>query len=74
MSRIVRRPTSVSECAARPSSDMMPPSPSLSARITTRTYLAVTTIIRAQKISDSRPSTVPVGSPPPAAFRHWRRV
>ena len=38
-------------------SAMMPPSPSLSARITYSTYLTVTTRIRLQKKSDSTPRT-----------------
>ena len=37
---------------------MMPPSPWLSARMITITYLMVTTRIRDQKPSDSRPFTV----------------
>jgi hypothetical protein len=45
---------------------MIPPSPSLSARMTNSTYFAVTTIISAQNTSDSRPSTTPVALPPPA--------
>ncbi len=36
----------------------MPPSPWLSARITTDTYLTAMTITSAQKIKDSTPSTV----------------
>src|SRR3546814_992752 len=39
-------------------SAMMPPSPSLSARMMMVTYLTVTTIISDQNTSDSRPSTV----------------
>ena len=35
----------------------MPPSPRLSARISTRTYLMVTTSISAQAINDSTPKT-----------------
>ena len=37
----------------------MPPSPLLSARMMRTTYFSVTTTISAQKISDSRPSTLP---------------
>ena len=37
---------------------MMPPSPSLSARMITITYFSVTTSISDQNPSDSRPSTV----------------
>ena len=36
----------------------MPPSPRLFARIMKNTYLAVTTMISAQKISDNTPSTL----------------
>lgn len=39
-------------------SAMMPPSPSLSARMITVTYLSVTTSISAQNTSDRMPSTV----------------
>jgi hypothetical protein len=39
-------------------SAMMPPSPSLSARMMIVTYLIVTTIISAQNTSDRMPSTV----------------
>lgn len=39
-------------------SAMMPPSPSLSARMMMVTYLSVTVIISAQNASDSTPSTV----------------
>ena len=53
---------------------MIPPSPSLSARMTSSTYFAVTTIISAQNTSDSRPSTTSVALPPPAALRHSRSV
>ena len=42
---------------ASASSAMMPPSPLLCARRTSVTYLSVTTIISAQKIADSPPST-----------------
>ena len=35
-----------------------PPSPRLSARMTTMTYFRVTTMINAQVISDSMPSTL----------------
>ncbi len=36
----------------------MPPSPWLSARMMNIKYLTLTTIVRAQKISDATPSTV----------------
>ncbi|MNN00958.1 hypothetical protein D3C81_1135620 [compost metagenome] len=39
-------------------SAMMPPSPSLSARMMMVTYLSVTTMFKAQNASDSTPSTV----------------
>ncbi len=55
MNMAVRRRWSVSVCAAKPSSAMMPPSPSLSARMTNSTYFAVTTIISAQNTRDSSP-------------------
>jgi len=47
-------------------SAMIPPSPSLSARMMMTTYFSVTMTISAQKISDSRPSTSAwlVGSSP----------
>ena len=37
---------------------MIPPSPSLSARMTSNTYVTVTTIITDQKISETIPNTV----------------
>ena len=37
---------------------MIPPSPSLDARITSSTYVTVTTIVTAQKISDTTPKTL----------------
>ena len=40
-------------------SAMMPPSPSLLARITSVTYVSVTMIITDQKISDTTPYTLP---------------
>ena len=63
--KIPRMPTAYAEreplgnvrCASAMSA-MMPPSPSLSARMMMVTYLSVTTIISAQKISDRMPSTV----------------
>jgi hypothetical protein len=39
---------------------MIPPSPSLSARITSRTYLSVTMIVTDQKISEMIPKTLSV--------------
>ncbi len=51
----------------------MPPSPSLSARITKLTYLSVTTTMIDQRISDTMPNTFG-WLMPPAAFRHSRNV
>ncbi len=49
----------------------MPPSPWLSARITSTTYFSDTTTISAQKISDSTPSTASgVTVRPWAGLRH----
>ena len=48
-------------------SDSVPPSPLLSARSTKTTYLTVTTMVSAQTISDSRPSTSFSDGEPPAA-------
>ncbi len=45
------------EAAASASNAMMPPSPRLSARMISSTYLSETTIVSAQKIVDSPPST-----------------
>ena len=39
-------------------SAMVPPSPRLSARMTSTTYLSETTIISTQRIADSPPSTL----------------
>ncbi len=52
-----REPFGRVRCASAISA-MMPPSPSLSARMMMVTYFSVTTIISAQKISDRMPSTV----------------
>ncbi|MHC2879893.1 hypothetical protein ACVI53_002763 [Bradyrhizobium barranii subsp. barranii] len=51
-------------------SESVPPSPLLSARSSSRTYLAVTTIKSAQRISESTPSTMTreTGSPWAAAL------
>ncbi len=49
--RVVDRNTSASKA-------MMPPSPRLSARIMNTTYFSVTTMISAQEMSDSTPSTL----------------
>ena len=49
--RVVERNTNASRA-------MMPPSPRLSARIMNTTYFSVTTMISAQEISDSTPSTL----------------
>jgi hypothetical protein len=43
----------------------MPPSPSLSMRIATDTYLIVVTTIKVQTTSDSTPSVVAVSEVPP---------
>ena len=53
--------------SASDSSAIVPPSPWLSARITTTTYFSATTSTTAQKISDSTPYTVPWVAPGPAA-------
>ena len=50
---LARRTTAVASDA----SDMMPPSPSLSARITMRTYFRETITVRVQKTSERAPST-----------------
>ena len=50
-----RRPPGRARRRIRAISDMIPPSPSLSARITSRTYVMVTTIVTAQKISEMIP-------------------
>ena len=52
----------------------MPPSSWLSARITSETYLAVTTIMRDQKTSDTKPSTTSGLTIPPADLMHSRKV
>jgi hypothetical protein len=52
--------------AVTSSAGRMPPSPLLSARRRTRTYLAVTTTASAQRIKDSTPSTISrLGLTPP---------
>jgi len=50
-------------------SAIVPPSPRLSARITSTTYLSETTTISTQKIADSPPSTLSTlsGMPCPGA-------
>ena len=53
-------------CCTKASNDRMPPSPALSARRISTTYLTVMTSNRLQKISDSMPSTV-ISSPAPPA-------
>ena len=50
-----RRPPGRARRRIRAISDMIPPSPSLSARITSRTYVMVTTIVTDQKISEMIP-------------------
>ena len=57
---LVRRPPDTPWRLIRVISAMMPPSPSLSARITSSTYLSVTTIVTAQKISEMIPKTLSV--------------
>ena len=51
----VRRPSARDASAV---SDSVPPSPLLSARRSTRTYLTVTTTASAQRIKESTPSTI----------------
>ena len=51
---------------ARANSARIPPSPSLSARMMTVTYLRVTEMVRLQKTSDSTPSTTSASKPPAA--------
>ena len=61
----VRRPSARVASAV---SESVPPSPLLSARSRSRTYLSVTTMISAHRISDSTPSTMSrVTGPAPAA-------
>jgi hypothetical protein len=50
--------------------DRVPPSPRLSKRISTRTYLRVTITISDQNIREMTPSTSPVASAPPGP-RRW---
>jgi hypothetical protein len=52
---------------------MIPPSPSLSARMTRQTYLIVTTTITAQNTSDRRPKTASFPALPDD-LRHSRKV
>ena len=53
----------------------MPPSPRLSARMMSVTYLSVTMIISAQKMIDSMPSTFSgVSARWCAPVKHWRSV
>jgi hypothetical protein len=56
----VRRPPGTPPRRIRVISAMMPPSPSLSARITSSTYLSVTMIVTDQKISEMMPKTLVV--------------
>jgi hypothetical protein len=54
---------------------MMPPSPLLSARMISVTYLSVTMIISAQKITDRTPSTLSaVSGRPCGPVKHSRSV
>jgi hypothetical protein len=52
---LVRRPPEMPPRRISVIRAMMPPSPSLSARITSSTYFKVTTIVTAQKISEMTP-------------------
>ena len=53
----------------------MPPSPLLSARMMKTRYLTVTTIVSAQKMSESTPSTFSgVGLAPCSGSKHSLRV
>ncbi len=54
--KAVRRPSARLASAV---SESVPPSPLLSARSRMSTYLAVTVMISAHRISDSTPSTMP---------------
>ncbi len=56
----VRRPPGTCRRRINAISDMMPPSPSLSARITSMTYVTVTMITTDQKISEMIPNTLSV--------------
>ena len=55
---LVRRWPGVCSRRIRVISAMMPPSPSLSARMTRNTYVTVTMIVTDQKISETIPNTV----------------
>ena len=57
---LVRRPPRTPWRLISVISAMMPPSPSLSARITSSTYLSVTMIVTDQKISEMTPKTLSV--------------
>src|SRR5664279_675174 len=57
---LVRRPPRTPRRRIRVISARMPPSPSLSARITSSTYLIVTMIVTDQKISEMTPYTLSV--------------
>src|SRR4029077_10069057 len=57
----------MSRRCASANSARIPPSPWLSARMMTVTYLSVTEIARLQKMSDSTPSTAAVLKPPAAS-------
>src|SRR5271167_869234 len=59
-STIVMRLPGAPHRRTRATSAMIPPSPSLSARITSVTYVSVTMIITDQKISDTTPYTLSV--------------
>ena len=65
----VRRPSARVASAV---SDSVPPSPLLSERSRTSTYLIVTTTISAHRIIDSTPSTVSRVTGPDSAARHHR--
>ena len=68
-----QRPIWFSRRCASASSARMPPSPSLSARIITITYLSVTEMASDQKISDSTPriDSAPVA---PETFSDWSKA
>ena len=54
----VRRPPRIPRRRISVIRAMIPPSPSLSARITSRTYVTVTMIVTDQKMSDTIPKTL----------------
>ena len=56
----VRRPPGTPRLRIKVINAMIPPSPSLSARITSRTYVTVTMIVTDQKISETIPKMLSV--------------